>query len=79
LDLEVREDWREEEWLIPERDSFGEIIGIAVRKMFPLPDEAGRLNAKGFRKGGKRGLCYKAGWWQAGDVSVRRTASCRPG
>lgn len=67
LDLQVHEDWRDEEWLIPERDAFGDIIGISVRQMFPLPNEAGRLNAKGFRKGGKRGLYYTDGWWKKGD------------
>ena len=67
LDLQVREDWQDEEWLIPERDAFGEIIGLATREMFPLPNEAGRLVTKGFRKGGKRGLYFKDGWWQAGD------------
>ena len=67
LDLQVREDWQDEEWLIPERDAFGEIIGLATREMFPLPNEAGRLYAKGCRKGGKRGLYYKDGWWKEGD------------
>jgi hypothetical protein len=69
LDLQVHEDWRDEEWLMPERDAFGDIIGISVRQMFPLPDDAGRLNTKGFRKGGRRGLYYTE-YWQQDDGAV---------
>jgi len=46
--LNVHDDSEECEWLLAERDGHGDIIGLSVRRMFPLRDEAtGKLNTKG--------------------------------
>lgn len=65
LDLELHHDSEESEWLIPERDSYGGICGLAVRYWYPWRDERDKQVTKGFRPGGRRGLYYLDGWWDS--------------
>lgn len=52
-------------WLLPERDAWGGITGLAVRYKNPWRDERSKkLVTKGFIPGGKRGLYYDDEWDQ---------------